>query len=70
MSKTLVNLDDELLRQAMRMTGLARKVDIVNEALRVLVAQRRLESQFATLRGRISWEGDLDEMRHGRARSR
>lgn len=66
MARTLVNLDDALVREAMKATGLTRKVDVVNEGLRVLVAQRRLERLFGRLRGRVSWEGDPLEMRHGR----
>jgi Arc/MetJ family transcription regulator len=62
----VVNLDDALVREAMKATGLTRKVDVVNEGLRVLVAQRRLERLFGQLRGGVAWEGDALEMRHGR----
>ena len=55
-----------MVLEAMRLTGLRRKVDVVNEGLRVLVAQRRLQRGFARLRGRVEWDGDLDQMRHGR----
>ncbi len=66
MARTLVNLDDRLLEEALRLTGRRRKVDVVNDGLRLLVAQRRLELLFGRLRGRVAWEGDLDRMRHGR----
>jgi Arc/MetJ family transcription regulator len=70
MARTLVNLDDGLVAQAMRYTGLRRKVDVVNEGLRVLVAQRKAARLFHRLRGRIAWEGDPLAMRHGRDGSR
>jgi Arc/MetJ family transcription regulator len=66
MARTVVNLDDRMVLEAMRLTGLRRKVDVVNEGLRVLVAQRRLQRGFDRLRGRVAWDGDLDQMRHGR----
>ena len=66
MARTVVNLDDRMVLEAMRLTGLRRKVDVVNEGLRVLVAQQRLRRGFARLRGRVTWDGDLDQMRHGR----
>jgi len=70
MARTVVNLDDRLVDEARALTGLKRKVDIVNQALKVLVAQQRLERLFTHLRGRVRWEGDLDQMRHDRSRSR
>jgi Arc/MetJ family transcription regulator len=66
MARTVVNLDDRMVLEAMRLTGLRRKVDVVNEGLRVLVAQQRLRRGFSRLRGRVTWDGDLDHMRHGR----
>ena len=65
MARTVVNLDDKLVRAAMRYTGLRRKVDVVNEGLRTLVEQRKLERLFDSLRGRVRWEGDPHSMRHG-----
>jgi len=69
-ARTVINLDDELVREAMRRAGLKRKVDVVNEALRVLVAQERVRSRFERVRGRVAWEGDPHQMRRGGARSR
>jgi Arc/MetJ family transcription regulator len=65
MARTVVNLRDDLVAQAMRYTGLRRKVDVVNEGLRVLVAQRKLARLFRQLRGRVEWNGDPLTMRHG-----
>ena len=66
MSRSVVNVDARLLREAMRLTGLRREVDVVNEGLRLLVARGRPERRFARLRGRVAWEGDLNIARHGR----
>jgi Arc/MetJ family transcription regulator len=70
MARTVVNLDEELLAAAARETGLKRKVDLVNEGLRALVAQRKSLRVFRNLRGRLDWPGDPYELRHGRRRSR
>lgn len=70
LARTVINLDDRLVREAMRRTGLKRKVDVVNYALRELVAQERIVRMFQTLKGRVTWEGDLEEMRHGRRHPR
>ena len=66
MARTIVDLDEKLLRRAMRLSGEKRKVTLVNWGLRSLV--RHLEQlRILESRGRVSWEGNLDEMR-GRVR--
>ena len=70
MARTVVNLNEDLLREAMRESGLRRKVDLVNEGLRALAAQRKVQRLFRKLAGRVAWEGDPVAMRHGRPRSR
>jgi Arc/MetJ family transcription regulator len=65
MARTVINIDDELYEQAMLYTGLKKKVDVVNYALKHLLEQRDME-KVLELRGKIAWEGDLDEMRRGR----
>jgi Arc/MetJ family transcription regulator len=66
MARTVVNLDEKLFRKAMRLSGIRKKVQLVNWGLRVLV--EHLE-QMEILRdfGKVRWEGDLDRMR-GRVR--
>ena len=70
MARTPVNLDDELLRAALRETGLSRKVDVVNEGLRTLIAQPRVLRLYRSRRGRVDWRGDPHELRHGSVRTR
>ena len=65
MSRTVLNIDDALYEEARVFTGLKKKVDVVNYALRHLIEQRDLE-RILELRGKVVWEGDLDQMRQGR----
>jgi Arc/MetJ family transcription regulator len=60
--RTNIVLDDELVAEAMRRTGIKTKRAVVEEALRALIGLKRQEEILA-LRGKLHWEGDLDEMR-------
>jgi Arc/MetJ family transcription regulator len=63
--RTNIVLDDELIAEAQQATGLTTKRAVVEEGLRTLV---RLHDQAAARawRGKLRWEGDLDEMRRAR----
>ena len=63
--RTNIELDDELVAEAMAMTGLPTKRATVEEALRVLLLQHRRKTALANLAG-LGWEGDRDAMREGR----
>jgi Arc/MetJ family transcription regulator len=64
--RTNIEIDDEVMREAQRLTGVRTKREAVDLALRELVArQRRLG--ILELRGRVHWEGDLELSRRGRA---
>jgi Arc/MetJ family transcription regulator len=63
--RTNIEIDDELLSQAMRAAGLSTKRATVEEGLRLLVRVRAQVEALAELKG-VGWEGDLDEMRQGR----
>ena len=65
MSRTVVDLDDQLVAKAKRLTHLTKKVDVVNLALAELVKQQE-RLRLLELRGKITWEGDLDAMRSAR----
>ena len=60
--RTNIEIDDDLLDEAMAATGLATKKATVEEALRQVVAQRRKRQAIEASAG-IGWEGDLDAMR-------
>jgi Arc/MetJ family transcription regulator len=61
-----VEIDDELMSQAMRLSGLRTKRAAVEEGLRLLIRVRKQAEAFKRLGG-LGWEGDLDEMRRGRS---
>jgi len=57
-----VVIDDELMKQALRLGGFRTKKAAIEAGLRLLIqlsSQRKLRS----LRGKIKWEGDLEAMR-------
>ena len=60
--RTNIVLDEQLIAEAMRRTGIKTKRAVVEEALRTLIQLKRQEEILA-LRGQIKWEGDLDQMR-------
>ncbi|HEX3555299.1 MAG TPA: type II toxin-antitoxin system VapB family antitoxin [Thermoanaerobaculia bacterium] len=59
---TSFEIDDELFDQAWGLSGIAKKKDFIAETLRTYV---RLHEQAAvrSLRGKLVWKGDLDEIR-------
>ena len=63
--KTHIELDDVLLRDALRLGGFATKKEAVNAALADYVSTLR-RRKLLELRGKIHWEGDLDELRRDR----
>lgn len=64
--RTNIIIDEELMRRARRLTGLPTKKAVVEAALRALIRLKEQE-RILSLRGKVRWEGDLDEMRRGRA---
>jgi Arc/MetJ family transcription regulator len=62
--RTNIEIDDDLLAEAMGATGSAIKRATVDEALRTVVRLFRQKKAIEELRG-IGWEGDLDAMREG-----
>jgi len=63
--RTNIVIDDELMERAQKITGINTKRAVVEEALRTLI-QMREQAQVRNLRGKLKWEGNLDEMREGR----
>jgi Arc/MetJ family transcription regulator len=63
--RTNIDIDDALMRQAMRSTGAPTKRAAVEEGLRLLI-QTRGQRSIRRLRGKVAWEGDLEESRRGR----
>ena len=69
MARTVVDIKDDLLKKAQKLTGINKKVEVVNYALKRLVEQKEIE-KILNLKGKVKWEGDIEEMRKGRSGSR
>jgi Arc/MetJ family transcription regulator len=65
--RTNIEIDDQLVDQAMRSSGARTKRAVVEAGLRLLV-KTHSQSAIRKLRGKVRWEGDLNESRLGRAR--
>jgi Arc/MetJ family transcription regulator len=63
--RTNIDIDDRLMRQAMRSSGARTKRAVVEEALRLLI-QTRGQTAIRRLRGKVTWEGDLNVSRLAR----
>ncbi len=63
--RTNIELDDDLLSDAMAATGLPTKKATVEEGLRLLVRMKRQVEAYDDLKG-LGWEGNLNAMRQGR----
>jgi Arc/MetJ family transcription regulator len=63
--RTNIEIDDELIQQALRVSGLKTKRAVVEAGLRMLLRLKRQED-ILRLVGKVHWEGNLDESRQGR----
>lgn len=60
--RTNIVIDDQLMEEALKATGLTTKKEAVEQGLKLLVRQNRQQA-IRKLRGKLKWEGDLDAMR-------
>jgi Arc/MetJ family transcription regulator len=63
--RTNIVLDDNLIDRAQKLTGIKTKRDVVQEALRTLILLRE-QAEVRQLRGKLNWQGNLDEQRQSR----
>jgi Arc/MetJ family transcription regulator len=63
--RTNIDIDDRLMRQAMRHSGTRTKKATVEAGLRMLV-ETHAQASIRRLKGKIHWEGDLNESRRSR----
>ena len=63
--RTNIVIDDKLMSDALKATGLNTKKEAVEQGLRLLI-QRNKQQAIRKLRGKLRWEGDLDAMRGGK----
>ena len=66
--RTNIVLDDQLVREAMRVSGLKTKRAVVEAGLRLLV-QTKAQAGMRRLRGKVAWQGDLQQSRAARVRA-
>lgn len=64
--RTNVVLDQGLIDQAKRLTGIRTTRAVIDEALRTLI-QLREQAEIRSLRGQLHWEGDLMMLRESRS---
>jgi Arc/MetJ family transcription regulator len=60
--RTNVDIDDELMEKAMQLSNLKTKKEVVEAALQTFVRKLK-QRRILELRGKVNWEGDLDDMR-------
>ena len=60
--RTNIVIDDELMQQALTLSGLKTKREAVEEGLKLLIVMKK-QAKIRELRGELSWEGNLDAMR-------
>ena len=60
--RTNIVIDDKLMKDALRATGLKTKREAVELGLRTVLRLRKQE-EIRRFRGKLAWQGDLDAMR-------
>lgn len=60
--RTNVVIDDDLMKSALKQSGLKTKRAVIEEGLRLLVELSR-QSKVKAFRGKLKWSSNLDEMR-------
>ncbi len=63
--RTNIEIDDRLMKDTLKATGLKTKKEVVDVALRELLRLRR-QGELRKLKGKFNWQGDLDAMRRDR----
>ena len=63
--RTNIVIDDQLMAEALRISGARTKRQAVEDGLRLLI-QLKSQEQVRNLRGKVRWTGDLDTMRRDR----
>ena len=55
-------IDDSLMAEALKFTGLGTKREVVEEGLRILIKLKKQEN-IKAFKGKLKWDGDLEAMR-------
>ena len=62
--RTNIHIDDSLMSDAQRLSGAKTKKEAVEQGLKLLVQMHEQQS-IRQLRGKLPWDGDLEQMRQG-----
>ncbi len=62
--RTNIVLDKQLLAEALEVTNIKTRRELVDYALRELLRHKQ-QKKILELKGKIDWQGDLSEMRAG-----
>jgi len=60
--RTNIVIEDKLMEEAIKLTGVKTKKDAVELGLKTLIRLKKQE-RIRAYKGKLKWEGDLDEMR-------
>ncbi|MDJ0601835.1 MAG: type II toxin-antitoxin system VapB family antitoxin [Crocosphaera sp.] len=60
--KTNIVIDDQLISDALKATGLTTKKEVIEMGLKTLI-QLKQQEQIKEFKGKLKWEGNLEEMR-------
>ena len=60
--RTNIVIDDELMQEALKLSGFRTKKDAVEAGLKLLIEFSR-QTKVKNFRGKLKWSGDLDKMR-------
>jgi len=66
MKRTNVVLDAKLVENCFKITGIKTQKALIDHALRELLRHEN-QTQILELKGKIHWDGDLNEWRQGRS---
>jgi Arc/MetJ family transcription regulator len=65
MKRTNIVLDDELIKEGMKVTGIKTQRALIDHALRELL-RHEAQTEILKLKGNVDWKGNLDVWRRGR----
>lgn len=60
--RTNIVIDNELMKEALELTGLKTKKEAVELGLKTLIKLKKQE-KLKSYKGKLRWEGDLEQMR-------
>ena len=63
--RTNIVIDDKLMREVLRVTGLTTRREAVEEGFRTLLRLSK-QAEIRRFRGKLKWDGDFEAMRTDR----